>query len=94
MEMSALISMDDGKANALNYEMIDALMAALDRAESEAKALVLAGRSGRFSAGFDLKLMMAGPESAVELLRKGCELYLRLYSHPLPTIAAAIVGSG
>ena len=33
---TAVIQMDDGKANALSYEMIDALLAALTRAESEA----------------------------------------------------------
>ncbi len=84
----AIISMDDGKVNALNYESIDALMQALERAESEASTVVFAGRAGRFSAGFDLKLMMAGPDAAVNLLRKGCDLFMRLYSFPLPTIIA------
>ena len=39
----AIVTMDDGKANALSYEMIDAVMAALRRAEREASAMVLAG---------------------------------------------------
>ena len=33
----AHITMDDGKANALSYDMIKAMHQALDRAESEAK---------------------------------------------------------
>jgi enoyl-CoA hydratase len=70
----ALIRMDDGKANAINFEMISALNAALDTAEAEAKAIVLAGRDGRFSGGFDLNA--------------GSELLLRLYGGPLPVVAA------
>ena len=37
----ALITMDDGKANAINPAMLDALHAYLDRAEKEAKALII-----------------------------------------------------
>ncbi|MEQ9322907.1 MAG: enoyl-CoA hydratase-related protein, partial [Polyangiaceae bacterium] len=67
----AVITMDDGKANALSHEMLDALDDALGRAEKEAKAVVIAGREGKFCAGFDLKTMMAGPESDAGLLTKG-----------------------
>ena len=63
----AIIAMDDGKANALSYEMIDALDAALTRAESVADAVVLAGRAGRFSAGFDLREMAASIASYDEI---------------------------
>ena len=49
----AVITMDDGKANALSPTMVDALEQAFDRAEKEANAVILAGRPGRFSAGFD-----------------------------------------
>ncbi|MBJ7527329.1 MAG: hypothetical protein JHD10_08840, partial [Sphingomonadaceae bacterium] len=37
----ALIRMDDNKANAINFDMLAALNAALDTAEAEAKAIVL-----------------------------------------------------
>ncbi len=76
---TAVVRMDDGKANALGEAMIEALLAALDRAESEATAIVLAGRPERFSAGFDLRIMTQGPEAARALLRKGSALLLRLY---------------
>ena len=66
----ALVQMDDGKANALSYEMLTALNTALDRADAEAQSVVLAGRPGRFCAGFDLKTMTASPESAVESPRR------------------------
>ena len=84
----ALITMDDGKANALSHAMLAELNAALDRAENEASAVVLRGRPGKFCAGFDLRTMMAGIDSARELLRVGADLYLRLYSFPLPVVAA------
>lgn len=84
----AVITMDDGKANALSHEMLDALDEALSRAEKEAKAVVIAGREGKFCAGFDLKTMMAGPESVAGLLTKGGAYLMRLYAFPLPVVAA------
>jgi enoyl-CoA hydratase len=84
----AVIAMDDGKANALSHEMLGALSEALDRAEREAKAVLLAGRAGRFCAGFDLRVMMSGVEAATALVSKGAGIYLRLYDLPLPLVAA------
>jgi enoyl-CoA hydratase len=85
----ALLRMDDGKANALSHPLIDAVNAAVDRAsEGDARALVLSGRPGRFSGGFDLKAMMASPAAARDLVRAGGELMMRLYEHPLPLVIA------
>jgi enoyl-CoA hydratase len=85
----ALIRMDDGKANAINFEMIAALNAALDTAEAGAKAIVLAGRDGRFSGGFDLNAFASlGADGVYKLLDAGAELLLRLYGCPLPVVAA------
>lgn len=85
----ALIRMDDGKANAINFEMVAALNEALDKAEAGAKAIVLAGREGRFSGGFDLKAFASlGPDGVYKLLDAGAELLLRLYGGPLPVVAA------
>jgi enoyl-CoA hydratase len=80
--------MDDGKANALSREMIDAVIAALDRAEQEASAVVLGGRPDRFCAGFDLRVMMSGPEAARDLLRAGSTMLMRLYGAPIPLVIA------
>lgn len=85
---TAIITMDDGKANALSYAMIDALLEALARAEREAAAVVLAGRPERFCAGFDLKVMMAGPDAARQLLTRGSDLLLALYGAPQPLVVA------
>lgn len=85
----ALIRMDDGKANAINFEMLEALNAALNKAEAEAKAIVLAGRDGRFSGGFDLNAFASlGADGVYKLLDAGAELLLRLYGNKLPVVAA------
>jgi enoyl-CoA hydratase len=85
---TALVQMDDGKANALSLAMIAELVEALTRAEKEASAVVLSGRPERFCAGFDLKVMMSSPEAARGLLRSGADLLMRLYGSPLPIVAA------
>ena len=85
----ALISMDDGKANAINFALMEELNEALDQAEASAKAIVLAGREGRFSGGFDLGMMGSFTrEDSVRLLDRASELVLRLYGGPLPVVAA------
>ncbi len=85
----ALIRMDDGKANAINFDMLSSLNAALDKAEAEAKAIVLAGRDGRFSGGFDLNAFASlGSDGVYKLLDGGAELLLRLYGGKLPVVAA------
>ncbi len=86
---TALLHMDDGKANALSNAMIDALLAALERAEKEASAVVLTGRPERFCAGFDLKVMMSGPEHATALLMRGSELLMKLYGLTVPLVIAS-----
>lgn len=84
----AVIQMDDGKANALSRPMIDALLAAVARAEKEASAIVLTGRVDRFCAGFDLRVMMSGPAAALELLGAGSRLLLTLYGTAIPLVVA------
>ena len=85
----AIITMNDGKANAINPTMLDALNTALDQAEKEAKAVILVGSPGKFSAGFDLKIMQgAAPEEVRDLVKAGGRLALRLYSFSVPVIAA------
>ncbi len=87
-DRTAVIGMDDGKANALGYAMMDALDAALDRAEREASAVVLLGRRGRFSAGFDLAEMMSGADKARALVTRGAAGLMRLYTLPMPLVIA------
>lgn len=84
----AILTMDDGRANALGHAMIDAINAALDEAEGKAKAVLIAGREKRFCAGFDLDVMGSGPENVRKLVTAGAELLLKLYEYPLPVVMA------
>jgi enoyl-CoA hydratase len=84
----AVVGMDDGKANALSSALMDEVEAVLDRAEREARAVVLTGRRHRFSAGFDLAEMMASAERARALVTRGADFLLRLYTLPLPLVTA------
>jgi len=84
----AVIRIDDGKANALGHETMDAINGALDDA-ADAKAVVLFGREGKFSAGFDLGVMKDGPEAAQAMTKKGAELCMRLYGFPVPVLAGS-----
>jgi enoyl-CoA hydratase len=84
----AVLNIDDGKANALSPAMIAALHAALDRAEREAGAVLMVGRPGRFSAGFDLSIMTSGLDGLRNLVKAGAELLLRTYLYPRPVVTA------
>jgi enoyl-CoA hydratase len=85
----AIVRFDDGKANAFSATSIGALHTAFDRAEKEAKSVVLVGRPGRFSGGFDLRVMGGGDGDAIRaMVRGGAELALRLYDFPIPVVIA------
>jgi len=87
-EKYAIITINNGKANAISHEVIAGLNESLDAAEKENKVVILTGKSGIFSAGFDLKVMTASPESAKELVTKGSKLSLRMLSFSQPIIVA------
>lgn len=84
----AVITLDDGKANAIGPATLDALDAHLDRAETEATALVLVGGAKMFSAGFDLTVMASGVQEMRALVGAGGRFWMRLYGSTLPTVAA------
>lgn len=85
----AVLTMDDGKRNALGFEMLAAIGAALDRARDDGATVILAGREGAFSAGFDLRVLTAGGEPAYRLLIAGFELAERLLAFPTPVVVAS-----
>jgi enoyl-CoA hydratase len=82
----AVITLDDGKANALSFAVIDGLNEALSMAEASAKAVVVVGREGKFSAGFDLSVMTGGIDDARRLLAAGANLGLRVFTFPIPVV--------
>lgn len=85
----ALITIDDGKANAISHDIANELHSALERARSQAGAVVLAGRPGRFSAGFDLSVMTSSPEAARNLLKAGADIAIEIHEFPMPVIIAS-----
>jgi enoyl-CoA hydratase len=85
----ATLTMDDGKANAMGPLMQAALNAAFDRAEADKAIVVLTGRPGVFSGGFDLGVFKAGdPRVTFQMLTGGAQLAQRVLSYPHPVIAA------
>jgi enoyl-CoA hydratase len=84
----ATVAMDDGKANALSLPMLAAVNEALDRATADDAVVVLTGRSGIFSGGFDLKVLRSGGPEAARMLEQGFLLALRLLEHPSPVVIA------
>jgi len=81
------------KRNAISYELIDDVTAALKQAaQSDAKVVILTGAGSAFSAGMDLEnlkgLLGRTPEQNLEDSRTMAGLFRALYDFPKPTIAA------
>ncbi len=87
-ENVAVLKFDDGKANVLGFESINLLHTVLDDLSDNADAIVLVGRPGRFSAGFDLEVIKSGADAAARMFERGVDLFLRLYQYPRPVVAA------
>ena len=84
----AVVTLDDGKVNALSRQMLTDIDGALDRAVADGAIMVLTGRPGVFSAGFDLRVLRAGGEEAFAMVRAGFELAARVLSFPRPVVIA------
>ena len=86
-----VLHLDDGKANALTFELIAAIRAAVADAESddEVGAVVIHGREGRFSGGFDLGVMYSGDfPKIMELVSDGGDMVTHLWGAGVPVVAA------
>ena len=84
----SIITLDDGKVNAFSPDMIKLINELLDKVPDNKGSLLIAGREGMFSAGFDLKVMMSNPEHASQMVKSGFEMLLRIFSFPRPVVAA------
>ena len=82
----ATITMDDGKVNAMSVPMMNEINHALDQAEVDNTVVILTGRQGIFSAGFDLSVFDQGPESLLEMMTTGAELAKRVMAFPTPVV--------
>ena len=86
-----VLHLDDGKANALTFDLIAAIKAAVLEAQADPAigAVVIHGREGRFSGGFDLGVMYGGDVAEiVELVADGGDLVHTLLGCGVPVVAA------
>ena len=84
----ATLTLCNGKVNAISPDVITAFNAALDQAEQDRAVVIITGQPGILSGGYDLKVMTAGPQQAVDLVTQGSTLARRLLAHPFPVIVA------
>ena len=81
-----VVELDRGPVNAFDLELLGALTAAFDRADSP---VVLTGAGRTFSAGVDLRRIVEEPDSYVaEFLAALARAFLAVFTHPRPTVAA------
>lgn len=84
----ARITLDDGKVNAMSVEMLDEICACLDATRAGARVTIIRGRSGIFSAGFDMATFAGGLEPSRKMMDAGICVILRMLSHPHPIVTA------
>jgi enoyl-CoA hydratase len=88
----AHVTIANGKANALSFDVLaglnDALSRAEDAGEAEVGAVLITAGPGMFSGGFDLEVMRSGPEAAGKLVTDGGELFSRMYGSQMPVVVA------
>lgn len=82
-----VMTFDDGKANVISHDFIDGMTEGLDKAESDARAVVILGRPGMFSGGFDLKEIQKGPDEAMALVNRGAHMLYRIFGFGQPVVA-------
>tara|TARA_E500000178_G_scaffold287582_1_gene289851 strand:+ start:1295 stop:1984 length:690 start_codon:yes stop_codon:yes gene_type:complete len=88
-ENISVVTLDDGKANVFSTKMSTDINECLDEVSKEDGCIVLTGREGMFSAGFDLKTLQGGDMDQIqEMTTTGFKLLSRIFSFPRPVIAA------
>ena len=86
----SIITLDDGKANVFSTAMSETINTILDQVPEDKGSLLITGKPGLFSAGFDLKTISGGdPKAAIEMTTAGFRLLSRIYSFPRPIVAAS-----
>ena len=84
----ALLTLDDGKANALSYGLLSTARAAFADAVDQAGAVVIAGNQKCLSAGFDLNEVMQGPEQRDAIISAGGDWFYEIFTCPKPVVIA------
>jgi enoyl-CoA hydratase len=84
----ATLTLNNGKVNAFSHELIAQFNSALDQAQADAAVVIVTGQPGILSGGYDLKVMLSGPQNAIDLVAAGSALARRMLSHSQPIIVA------
>lgn len=87
-DLVSTIAMDDGKVNVFSVPMLRSLHKAFDQAEQDETVVLLKGRSGCFTAGFDLQTLSGPHQDVLTLLRLGASMAERILSFPAPVTIA------
>lgn len=84
----ANISLNNGKVNAISHQVLEELNLALDQAEEAKSVVILSGKEGILSGGYDLKTMQKSMTDAMALVTEGSKFTRRMMSFPFPIIVA------
>ncbi len=84
----ATLTLANGKVNAISPDLMASFNRALDQAEQDKAVVIVTGQPGILSGGYDLKVMMTGPQAALDMVEAGSRLARRLLAHPFPVIMA------
>jgi enoyl-CoA hydratase/carnithine racemase len=83
-----ILRINHGKPNSISQQVAEELCSGLDEAgqAKDVRAVVLFGRAGMFSGGFDLATMGKGAEAARDMVIAGGRLAMDIYDHPKPVV--------
>src|ERR1700722_3674069 len=85
-DLVSTIAVDDGRVNVFSIPVLRSLHRAFDRGEGDRTVVLLKGRRGCFTAGFDLKTLSGPRQHAVTLLRLGATLAERILAFSAPVV--------
>ena len=86
----SIITLDDGKANVFSSAMSSTINQLLDEVPNDKGALLITGRQGLLSGGFDLKTMPGGEaKDIIEMTVNGFKLLARIYGFSRPVVVAS-----
>ena len=89
LEEISIIKLDDGKANVMGPSMIKAINNGLDEAQENSRAVLIIGRPGLLSGGFDLSIIKSGDTNAIQaMVNAGARLLMRIYGFSIPVVMA------
>lgn len=84
-----IVTLDDGKANVFAAAMAEQLQECFDSIDTNTGAVIVTGRKGIFSGGFDLKTIQSGDaEAARDMTLKTLKMAMDVLVFPRPVVCA------